>query len=171
MLPFDTVHAITDHLYLADDAHTPGSLAAAVVLLLLHEHTDPTSSRRLVRAVEYPLPATDADRGLPEQLLRFARGLTAVTDRASGAVETGMRLLACAVRYADIDLDADTPRVVQRIDAVDIDGRLYRLVRHCRGTAPALLIDDTAVPHDVPATHRGLLDILAAGTASEAPRW
>jgi hypothetical protein len=138
-------------------------------VLLLHEHTDPSSSRRLVRAVEYPLPATDADRGLPEQLLRFARGLTA-TDRPA-AVETGMRLLACAVRYADIDLDADTPRAVQRIDAVDTDGRLYRLVRHCGGTAPTLLIDDTAVPHDVPATHPALLDILAAGSKCEAPRW
>lgn len=169
MLPFDTVHAITDHLYLADDAHTPDSLATAVVLLL-HEHTDPSSSRRLVRAVEYPLPTADADRGLPEQLLRFARGLTAAPGW-SAAVETGVRLLACAVRYADIDLDADTPRVVQRIDAVDIDGRLYRLVRHCRVTPPALLIDDTAVPHDVPATHPALLDILAAGTADEAPRW
>jgi hypothetical protein len=169
VLQFDTVHAITDHLYLADDAHTPDSLAAAVVLLL-HEHSDPTSSRRLVRAVEYPPPTADADRGLPEQLLRFARGLTAVTDRASGTGETGPRLLAGAVRYADIDLDADTPRVVQRIDAVDTDGRVYRLVRHCRVAPPTLLIDDTAVPHDVPATHPALLDILAAGTASEAPR-
>jgi hypothetical protein len=168
VLPFDTVHAITDHLYLADDAHTPDSLATAVVLLL-HEHTDPSSSRRLVRAVEYPLPTADADRGLPEQLLRFARGLTAATDRPA-AVETGMRLLACAVRYADIDLDAATPRAVQRIDAADTDGRVYRLVRHCRGTAPTLLIDDTAVPHDVPATHPALHDNQAAGSKCEAQR-
>lgn len=169
MLSFDTVHAITDHLYLADDAHTGDSLAAAVVLLL-HEHTDPARSRRLVRAVEYPLPAGDADRVMTEQLLRFARQLTAATTERAPAVETGVRLLACAVRYGDIDLDADTPRAVQRIDAVDTDGRLYRLVRHCRATAPTLLIDDTAVPHDVPATHPALLDILAAGTKCEAQR-
>lgn len=168
MLSFDTVHAITDHLYLADDAHTPDSLATAVVLLL-HEHTDPTSSRRLVRAVEYPLPAADADRVLPEQLLHFARQLAAATGRPP-AVETGVRLLACAVRYGDIDLRDDTPKAVQRIDALDTDGRLYRLVRHCRATPPTLLIDDTAGPHDVPATHPALLDILAAGTKREAQR-
>jgi hypothetical protein len=167
-LSFDTVHAITDHLYLADDAHAPDSLAAAVVLLL-NEHTDPTNSRRLLRAVEYPLPAGDADRVLPEQLLHFARHLTATADRAA-TVGTGVRLLACAVRYGDINLDAGTPRAVQRIDALDTDGRLYRLVRHCRATPPTLLIDDTVVPHDAPATHPALLDILAAGTKCEAPR-
>lgn len=167
MLPFDTVHAITDHLYLADDAHTPESLTAAAVVLLLHEHTDPSSSRRLLRAVEYPLPATDADCVLPELLLRFARQLTAA---GASTGETGMRLLACAVRYSDIDLDAANPKVVQRIDALDTDGRLYRLLRRRRFTEPTLLIDDIPVLPEVPATYRGLLDILAAGSTSEAGR-
>jgi hypothetical protein len=49
VLSFDTMHAITDHLYLADNAHALDSLAAAatvlLLLLLLHEHTDPTSAR------------------------------------------------------------------------------------------------------------------------------
>jgi hypothetical protein len=168
-LSFDTVHAITDHLYLADAAHTTGDNAA--VVLLLHEHTDPVGSRRLVRAVEYPLLAAEADRGLPEQLLLFTRRLTTATDRRPPVTpDVGARLLASAVRYGDIDLTGDVPQVVQRIDAVDTDGRVYRLVRQRRDARPILLIDDAAVPTDTPATHPALVDILGAAAAGETKR-
>ncbi len=162
MLSFDTVHAITDHLYLADAAHPADPLTATPTLLLLQEPSRATA-RRLVRAVEIPLPDADGDAALPEQLHHVAQAVTALTRTSViAAAVGGWPVLAAAIRYADVVVHGDTVALTYRVDAVDTDGRLYRLTRRPGDSAPTLLIDDVPDPAAVPATHPGLTEVMAA---------
>ncbi len=168
MLSFDTVHAITDHLYLADAAHPTDRLTAAPALLLLHEPSRATT-RRLVRGVEIPLPDGD-DTALPEHLHHLAHAVAALTRTpVFAAAIAGRTMLAAAIRYADVTVHADTVALTYRVDAVDTDGRLYRLTRGPGDSTPTLLIDDIPDPAALPATHPGLAEVLAALAARHAP--
>ena len=162
MLSFDTVHAITDHLYLADAAHPADRLAAAPALLVLHEPSEATT-RRLVRAVEIPLSDAGDDIALPDDLRHLAQAVSALIGIPMfAAAVAGRTLLAAAIRYADVTVHADSLALTYRVDAVDTDGRLYRLTRGPGDSTPTLLIDDLPDPAGLPATHCGLTAVLAA---------
>ncbi|MFG2043954.1 hypothetical protein [Dactylosporangium sp. NPDC048998] len=123
------------------------------------------------------------------------RGAADVLADAFAAPEPDMRLLACAVSYDDIHIgdtqttDARTgdageqtnrsrdgadhtdSRVavlpVRRVDAVDIDGRVYQAVRHPGGHT-TVLVDDEPDPLDTPATHPGLTALLTTAVHATA---
>ena len=83
------------------------------------------------------------------------------------------RLLAWAVLYEDIHIDANADAdagadtrpdgigEVRRVDAVDVDGRVYQLTRHRGEPAVVVLIDDQPDPADIPATQPGLGALLS----------
>ncbi len=169
MSSFDTVHAITDHLYLADAAHRSDRLTAAPTLLLLHEPSRATA-RRLVRGVEIPLADAGDDTALPDDLQLLAQAVAALTRTpVFAAAVAGRTLLAAAIGYADVAVHDDTVALTYRVDAVDTDGRLYRLTRRPGDSAPTLLIDDVPDPDGLPATHPGLTAVLAALAARPVP--
>jgi hypothetical protein len=88
------------------------------------------------------------------------------------------RLLAWAVLYEDIHIHANTDAntgagtdawagpdnigEVRRVDAVDVDGRVYQLTRHRGEPAVVVLIDNQPDPADIPATQPGLGALLSA---------
>jgi hypothetical protein len=82
------------------------------------------------------------------------------------------RLLAWAALYEDVHIDvgigagigADPAGIgeVRRVDAVDVDGRVYQLTRRRGEPAVVVLIDDQPDPGDTPATHAGLTALLSA---------
>lgn len=73
----------------------------------------------------------------------------------------GMRLTALAVHYTDITTMAGQINRVDRVDAVDTDGRVYQVLR-IEGGHPWIAVDATPDPDDIPATQPGLAAILAA---------
>ncbi|MEV4511540.1 hypothetical protein AB0K00_21510 [Dactylosporangium sp. NPDC049525] len=91
--------------------------------------------------------------------------------------QAGMRLLACAIAYDDVHTGTGTGTgpstgtggsepilMVRRIDAVDVDGRVYQAVR-LPGAHATVLVDDEPDPLDTPATYAGLAALLAAAVA------
>jgi len=125
-----------------------------------------------------PPHRTAANRpGQPHTVVhqRAAEALTS----AFAAPRSGMRLLACAVAYDGIHTDRnpddhrDVPGavvMVRRVDAVDVDGRVYQAVRLPGGHA-TILVDDEPDPLDTPATHTGLAALLTAAVqhTTDAP--
>jgi hypothetical protein len=74
----------------------------------------------------------------------------------------GTRLLAWAVLYHDVLAGPGGICQARRVDAVDIDGRVYQITR-LRGEAVAVVVlDDQPDPDDTPATQPGLTALLAA---------
>jgi len=115
-----------------------------------------------------------ADHEHPDAPTRTAAGTTARpgpgADRgiAGGQITAGMltapataRLLAWAVLYEDVDADPAGIAEVRRVDAVDIDGRVYQLTRRRGEPHVVVAVDDHPDPGDTPATHPGLTALLA----------
>ena len=119
-----------------------------------------------------PPHRTAANRPTQPHTVVHQRAAEALTS-AFAPPQTGLRLLACAVAYDDIHTDTDDPNLddhrngadavvmVRRVDAVDIDGRVYQSVRLPGGRA-TILVDDEPDPIDTPATHAGLAALLTA---------
>lgn len=181
MLTFDTVHALTGCLLDADaHAETLGWNSPPVLLLLHHRPPLTPTARRpheitgvafAVHTRDWPehsarLPALLSDLAArmgayvqPESRLdakiRRAAELMLMTER-------GARLLAWAVVYEDVLADDTAICQVRRVDAVDIDGRVYQVSR-LRGEAhPLVVIDDQPDPGDIPATQPGLAALVDA---------
>lgn len=180
MLSFRTVHTLARCLLAADaDGETLGR-GQPVTLLLIHDQPQtPAAPHRMreTRSLEFPPHRddllTDA-AGLPALLHRLAAALDnpnastsyqATLDTIIGRIrqtEPDARLLAWAACYDTILTTEGQPRQARRVDAVDTDGRWYE-VTHLRGEEHALmLVDDTPVPGDIPATYPGLAALLAA---------
>lgn len=177
MLSSGTVHAITNHLLAAAETLTAARDGGCPpTLLLIHDHPidGDNSTLRAMGAVEFPLPTDGTGgghRGLADLLHEVAATITAVVDATAPHVPPtqiltdrtpGMRLLAWAVRYDDVDTTDDDPRLVRRVDAVDIDGRVYQLTRHPGERKPIVLIDETPDPDDLPATQPALAALVHA---------
>ncbi|MEU7171512.1 MULTISPECIES: hypothetical protein [Micromonospora] len=179
MLSFTAVHTLTAGLVDADaDAEHLG-WGQTPTLLLVHDWPlNPASPRRRqMRSLQFPLHPEDLltdPAGLPALLHRLADSLrhpatptpyqkilhTMIARVRATAPDA--RLLAWAACYDDIHTRDGEPRQVRRVDAVDIDGRLYQLT-HLRGEDhPLVLVDGTPDPADIPATHPGLAALLAA---------
>jgi hypothetical protein len=143
MLSFTQVHHITDRL-----------LAARTPNQLLTIHTGTRPGRRL-RTISTDLH--DHRAGSPDA----ATSPGAPTRRrlASARVRA---LIAVAVVY-----DEDLGGVLCRTDAVDTDGRLYRIT-HYPDQQSTVEVEDTPHPHQLPACWPQLTGILASATAVTA---
>jgi hypothetical protein len=118
--------------------------------------------------------------GVPGLLAAVAAALTHPHPTTSPAVEvigrdihrtvTPARLIAWAVLYDDLHPEATGIHPVRRVDAVDIDQRVYQLVRHDDQAAGLVVVDDTPDPDDTPATQPALSRLVAACHRSTAPR-
>ncbi|WP_240033271.1 hypothetical protein [Micromonospora globbae] len=130
-----------------------------------------------MRSLEFPLHPRDLLKepaGLPALLHRLASSLDEPTTPTPyqttldtiisriRATTADARLVAWAVCYDDIHTADGRPRQVRRVDAVDIDERIYQLTRLRGEDHPLVLVDDTPDPADTPATHPGLVALLAA---------
>ena len=180
MLSFDTVHAITEQLLAATGAATDVALdvhhiSQPPTLLLLDEQpTAPAGLLRLLRTLQIALPADAATREPLETLLHdtaqtlsclgAAHPIMTAVDAADAGVAKARqrRLLAWAVRYVDIDLSTGAPNLARRVDAVDIDGRVYQVSLLLAQTCPVVHIDDHPDPYDSPATASGLAALAIA---------
>jgi hypothetical protein len=182
VLSFDTTHAITGCLLDADAHATASGFRGPPVLLVLHDRPfAPAGHRQLrqIRAVEFELDPHEVaghTQGIPGLLTDLAAALTdtltdacAVADPDLAAFTEAIvhtapdcRLLAWAVAYHDLHAAPAGIREVRRVDAVDIDGRVYQISR-LRGEAVALVVvDDQPDPAATPATHPGLAALLTA---------
>ncbi|MGW3607815.1 hypothetical protein [Micromonospora sp. NPDC005161] len=180
MLSSNAVHTLAGCLLAADaDAETLG-WGQPATLLLIHDrplNTAGPKRRREMRSLEFPLHRDDLltdPAGLPALLHRLAASLdnpdAPTPYQATLATIVGLiratapdaRLLAWAACYDDIRTVDSQPRQARRVDAVDIDRRVYQLTRLRGEDHPLLLVDDSPDPGDIPATGPGLAALLAA---------
>lgn len=180
MLSFNAVHTLTTCLVEADaDAERLGWGQSPTMLLVHDWPLNPVISRRMrkMRSLEFPLHPEDLlsdPAGLPALLHRLADSLrhpatptpyqTTLQTMVARVRATApdVRLLAWAACYDDIHTREGQPQQVRRVDAVDTDGRLYQLTRETGEDHPFVLVNDTPDPNDIPATHPGLVALLAA---------
>jgi hypothetical protein len=118
--------------------------------------------------------------GVPGLLETVATTLTDPAATTSAAVQaigreihrtvTPARLIAWAVLYDDLHTDPTGLHPVRRIDAVDIDQRVFQLWRHADDRAGLVVVDDTPDPEDTPATQPALARLVAACHRTAAPR-
>lgn len=187
MLSFDAVHALTTCLlHVQHDPPTasdPNDLLGTVVLAQ-DQPVGPTGARlRHLRALQLPM---HGDHGrlhnLPAALHHIADALTAhdrsrtaqrpIADHGRDGIDVdilraalrqpGLRLIAWAVCYDDLLAQDAGLALVRRVDAVDVDGRVYQLSLCPGDTHPALVIDEQADPDDVPATYPPLARLVTA---------
>ena len=178
MLSFATVHALTGRLLAADASAPSGSWGAPASLLLIqdravHAH-DP--GLRAIRAVPVSLAGAETTArpgGLPGILHQVAAALSGNTPPLQGVdldviaahltePVPELRLLGWAVRYDDVHTDDGDVYPVGRVDAVDIDGRVYQLTRLGGEAHPVVVLDEEPDPDDLPATQPGLAALVAA---------
>ncbi|MFJ6199149.1 hypothetical protein [Micromonospora sp. NPDC092111] len=185
VLSFKAVHTLTACLVDADaDAEHLGWGQPPTMLLVHDWPLNPAiPRRRKMRSLEFPLHPEDLLRdpaGLPALLHRLADSLRhpatptpyqkilqTMLARAH-ATAPDVRLLAWAVCYHDIHVRDGQPQRVRRVDAVDIDARVYQLTHALGEDHPLAVIDETPDPADTPATHSGLVALL---TATVGPAW
>jgi hypothetical protein len=169
--------------------HVDGELLGCG-LLTLHdgEASDAPPDSRCMSAVTAAIDP-DLVGAYPGGVVDLLADLATATPAAEFAAETltglftapkpGTRVVACAVTYDDIHTsgcadeqgDPDVRVVMaRRVDAVDIDGRVYQAVR-IWGRYATVFVDDQPDPLDTPATHAGLTALLAtaAGWTAHSP--
>jgi hypothetical protein len=181
MLSFNTTHALTGYLLDADAHAESRGWGNAPVLLLVQDRPlvaagtrqlrhmravtitlqpDKVAERRAgIPGVLHDIVATLADRDSQLAAEHDAVDLDAAAGQICGC---GARVLAWAVLYEDVHVDAADLRQIRRVDAVDIDGRVYQLTRLRGETHPVVVIDEQPDPAGTPATHPGLAALLAA---------
>jgi hypothetical protein len=194
LLSFDTVHALTACLlHLRHDTPsgpiTPEPLGTIV---LAQDHPIcPTDSRlRQLTVLQLPLLGDHRQhQDLPAALHQLADALPVQDRRRVGRIppaygalhpedldvlrdalrepRTG-RLLAWAVCYDDLLADPECLAPVCRVDAVDVDGRVYQLSLRPGEVCPVVLIDERPHPDDLPATYPPLARLATAVQPTQA---
>ena len=79
----------------------------------------------------------------------------------------GLRLLAWAVCYDDLLADEAGLVALRRLEAVDVDGRVYQFSRRPGEPGPVVLLDEQADPGDLPATYPPLVRLATAGQPAQ----
>jgi hypothetical protein len=168
MLSFPTVHAITDALFDAEaTAAGVGWHSPPTLLAVRQQRTNPETPE-LVAA---PLPVQ------PEQWLHHTAGLAGVLTDATAALRSPAaltefasapqrRIVAWALLYEDPITDTVTDGEhggeIRVLDAVDVDGRLYRLTRLRNSGQVVVVVDDGPALDGDPPTRALLADLLDA---------
>jgi len=169
MLTFPTSHALTDALITA--THSPVLTAGLPIVLFLYEIAD-NDTEHLIRChVIRPRRSSGPDAhdttivGRLDALTREHTDTQGPIPAVMAAVNAtagdapGFRMLACAALDDDIVIAADGPHGCRRLDAVDIDGRIYQLTRYHAENHPVVTVDDE--PRDAPAAIPALQTALA----------
>ncbi|GAA3302438.1 hypothetical protein Dvina_51605 [Dactylosporangium vinaceum] len=152
----------------------PGTRCLAGVAVAIHPVLVGSYRRGLIDLLpDLAAALAPSDHGAalrPDELSALIQRRAA--DRLTGVFtppQPGMRLVACAIAYDDVHTDVDLGAaggsdpilMVRRIDAVDVDGRVYQAVLLPSAHA-TVLVDDEPDPVDTPATYAGLTALLAA---------
>jgi hypothetical protein len=171
VLPFVTVHTITawliDTEITADD--TGWDTPPALLALADRPPIPGTDTGRRLLTTTLPIPEhwwTEHPTGIAGLLTDLATVLREPSAQwlfgyARDQVP-GLRVLAWAVVYTDITITPTCAAQTRHVDAVDLDGRQYQIVRtrdNCGGVA---VVDDQPRPGDEPATRTGLAGLIAA---------
>jgi hypothetical protein len=185
MLSLPTVRAVIGCLLHADAHLRTDTGATPPVLLVIQQRPATSSGKRLrrLRTIGCPLHCIDvASPGLADLLTDLADQLTGAAPPTShanlcptvcaalrAATRSEARLLAYAVRYDDVFADTEAISGVRRVDAVDIDGRVYQITRPDGAATAVVLVDERPDPADTPATQPGLAALVAATITSTDP--
>lgn len=176
MLSFPATHAITGELIAA--ARSAGWSNHPLLLIIQdrpagHPHI-PDARHLRVTPVNLPEQLWSGHPGGVTGVLDDLAACTAhpmlPTDHDDGFAPDA-RTLAVAVCYDDIATDAGSSDVaaIRRVDAVDIDDRVYQITQLPNETQAVAIVDEQPDPLDTPATRpglRGLLDLLRHQPAS-----
>ncbi|MEV4539332.1 hypothetical protein AB0J82_36725 [Asanoa sp. NPDC049518] len=167
MLSHDTIHVLVGRL--ADEAlYEPAS-----TLIVIHSGPAPDADSPSTYAMQVqtaPMGDLSAwQTGVPGLLTDLRDAIVTKTpqpplDHLAAAVTDpahGLELTAIGVHYTDITAMGHDVVPIERIDAVDIDGRVYQVVR-IDGGHPWIAVDNAPDPNDIPATQPALAAILAA---------
>ena len=196
MLSFDTVHALTECLLRVQQDTPPAPPAApellgTIVLAQDYRLGLPDWRLRQVRVLQLPLlgdrrrhhtlPAAlhqIADTLAPHPGTAASGGMLAddgplhpddldVLRHALHERRPGLRLLAWAVCYDDLLADTAHLPMLRRVDAVDVDGRVYQLSLRTGETGPVVVIGEHRDPGDLPATHPALAQLATAAQPAQ----
>jgi hypothetical protein len=161
MLTFPTSHALTAALTTV--TQSPVLTARLPILLFLYEIAD-NDTEHLIRChVIRPQSSSGPDGsdttvvGRLDALIREHTDTQGPIPAVMAAVNAtvgdtpGFRMLACAALDDDIVIAADGPHGCRRLDAVDIDGRVYQLTRYHAETRTVVTVDDVDEPCGIPA--------------------
>lgn len=175
MLTFPTSHALTGALIAA--AQSPYLAARLPIVLFLYETADNTTGHPISCHVIHPrrtgspqaLDTTIVDRihSLTCQYTDTDGPIPAVMAAVTAAVgdAPGFRMLACAALDDDIVIADDNPHGCRRLDAVDIDGRVYQLTRYHTEIHPIVTVADADEPRDTPGAVPAAVPALQAALA------
>ena len=195
MLSFATVHALTECLLHVEHDTPPAPLAAAeqlgTLVLAQDQPTCPTGGPlRALRLLRLPLLGDQRRHlTLPAALHQIAAAMAADAapdpspdgeengplhpdDRAAlrhalRKPRPGLRLLAWAVCYDDLLADDEGIAPLRRVEAVDVDGRVYQLSRRPGEPRPVVLLDEQADTGDLPATYPPLVRLATIGQPAQ----
>lgn len=161
MLTFPTSHALTDALIAA--AQNPLLAAPLPIVLFLYETAD-NDTRHQIRCHVIRPRHTNNPQTLDTTIVDRVQSLTCQYTDTDGPIPAlmaavtaavgdapGFRMLACAALDDNIVIADDSPHGCRRLDAVDIDGRVYQLTRYHAETHPVVTVDDADEPRDTPA--------------------
>ncbi|WP_245714630.1 hypothetical protein [Micromonospora inyonensis] len=194
-MSFAAVHTLTGLLLNVEASADGLGWGRPPLLLLVQDRPSPSAphgTRRQARAAPLPVHGRRVGRyraGLPEFLRDLAAALRA--DRPVGRPTLaacvdlgligdlvadptpGLRLLAWAVCYEDVLVESDEPHEIRRVDAVDVDGRGYRITRSRGEPHPVVVVNDRPERDYEPATRPGLAGLVEAtnrpGPSSQDP--
>lgn len=179
MLTFPTSHALTEALITA--TQSPALTARLPIVLFLYEIAA-NDTERLIRC-QVIRPRRSGPEGPDTTIVGQLDALTRENNDTTGPIPAvmasvnastgdapGFRMLACAALDDDIVIAADGPHGCRRLDAVDIDGRVYQLTRYHAETHPVVTVDDIDEPHDTPAAIPALQSVLTAAVRLTQPR-
>jgi hypothetical protein len=161
MLTFPTSHALTEALITA--AQSPELTARLPIVLFLYEMAD-NGTGHLIRCHVIRPRHSGGTEGLDTTIVSRLEALTREHPDTEGPIPVvmaavnagagdapGFRMLACAALDDDIVIADDGPHRCRRLDAVDVDGRVYQLTRYHTENHPVVTVDDVDEPRDTPA--------------------
>jgi hypothetical protein len=161
MLTFPTSHALTDALITA--TRDPALATRLPLALFMYERTADTPRPVIgchLISLQHTAGADGHDTAIVERLETLTREPAGTTGpipaliRAANTTNhttSSLRMLACAALDDDIVIAADGPHDCRRLDAVDIDGRVYQLTQHRTETPPVVTVDHIDDPRGIPA--------------------
>lgn len=164
MLPFYLVQQLTYRLLTFESrAHRRGWNDLPVVLIVVNRHDagPGDSPLQTITLPMHPRLGDIQDAPLPDLL----HGLAAVlSSRPIGRRTryTAGRVLLCGVLYHDLHSSLDTLCRSRRLEALDVDGRRYELVRREDQLYPSVGHGACGDATAIPATQSALSEILAA---------
>ena len=152
MLSFDTTHHLTDLLLGIEAVTAKHGSPTAPILVAIWDQPSTVRGVRQLRAAPLPVPGRAWQAhpaGMAGVLSTVAAALGSPAAQAALGLARdlfGQRLLAACLVY-----QTRTGETAQRcVDAVDVDGRLYRLTRPAGGIDVAITIDDDPTAADPP---------------------